>query len=88
MRQKLKLECAACNATGVYVGFLEPPRHGKVCMSCAGSGYVKITPSYGILSIIPEPTFQERKERSNIDTIIKPNREMIPYEEWKNLTAG
>ena len=78
MLQKLKLECAACNATGVYVGFLEPPRHGKVCMSCAGSGYVKITPSY----------FKERKERSNIDTIIKPNREMIPYEEWKNLTAG
>jgi len=36
---KVKVKCTACEATGVYHGFMEPPGVAVICYICSGKGY-------------------------------------------------
>jgi hypothetical protein len=35
---KVKAECLACGATGIYCGFAEAKGEGVVCLDCGGTG--------------------------------------------------
>lgn len=55
----VKIECKACNGTGLFRGFAEPEGTAVVCLNCKGTGGVDLT-------YIP---FTRRKEREGVRTV-------------------
>ena len=55
----IDIECSACQGTGLYHGFAEPPGVGVICVKCVGTGKVEFryTP------------FTKRKTRTDIRTV-------------------
>lgn len=35
----MRIECSACNGTGLYSGFAEPEGVAVICSRCSGKGY-------------------------------------------------
>lgn len=58
---KVKIECGACRATGLYVGFAEPPGTAVVCLKCDGKGWAEVE------------GFSSRKQRDGV-TIVRRSR--------------
>lgn len=57
---KIKIECDACNATGLYQGFAEPKDTAVICNCCGGTGCQEI---------IYKP-FESRKRKRNIKYVM------------------
>ena len=57
----MKIECDACDATGIYHGFAESEGVGVVCLKCDGTGCVT-------LNIRVKP-FTERKRKVGIKIV-------------------
>lgn len=55
----VEAECSACRGTGVYHGFAEPDGVGVVCLTCKGTGAMKLHYS----------PFTGRKTRKDIKTV-------------------
>lgn len=58
--KKQQTECSACDGTGLYCGFAEPPGVAVVCIYCGGSG---ATPCGG------SAPFTGRKRRDDVRTV-------------------
>lgn len=43
METKVKVECEACGASGLYRGCAEPAGTAVVCVECEGSGCIEIS---------------------------------------------
>lgn len=37
--KRIKIQCDACEGSGVYQGFAEPPGEAVVCLPCEGDGW-------------------------------------------------
>lgn len=59
MKEEVKAECSACDATGVYQGFAEGKDEAVVCLVCNGTGCqsIRYTP------------FTKRRRRRGIKTV-------------------
>lgn len=79
-----RIECCACDGTGLYVGFAEPKGTAVVCLQCDGSGCEEIT-------LTP---FVKRKGRRGIQTVsqsrgsfirtgVSPTGGSITYQEFQ-----
>lgn len=55
----IKIECDACDGTGLYRGFAEPRGVAVVCLRCGGTGCAEIR---------YEP-FKRRKGRRDVQTV-------------------
>lgn len=63
---KVKIECNACGATGLYKGFAEPPGTAVVCLYCKGTGAKEIDE----LDKSPRmPLFSSRKPKNGIQYV-------------------
>lgn len=58
---RMKVECNACNATGLYQGFMEAKNEAVICLGCKGMGFVFISGN----------KFEGRKKQKGIKTIRK-----------------
>ena len=63
MIEKIKAECRACGATGLYRGFAEPKGAAVVCMQCTGTGCDEIN----------FKPFTDRKGKRDIQTVWRSN---------------
>lgn len=81
----MKIECDACDATGIYRGFAEPEGVGVVCLKCDGTGCVT-------LNIRVKP-FTERKRRADVKIVqisrgafvatgVGPMGNGVSYQDW------
>jgi hypothetical protein len=57
--ETVKAECGACEGSGIYRGFAEPPGVGVVCLQCNGSGCQEIR----------YKPFERRKGKRGVHTI-------------------
>jgi len=55
----IKTQCSACNGTGIYHGFAEPPGVGVVCLPCDGTG----------CELIEYTPFEGRKTRDDVEVV-------------------
>lgn len=82
---KIKVECDACDGTGIYCGFAEPKGVGVVCLVCAGTG----------CRMISYKKFDKRKRRKGVKVVCRsagtiiaagvgPTGGGVTYEEFLN----
>ena len=87
----VRVECYSCHATGLYVGFAEPPGVAVICLTCGGLGCVDYDDSRPAwFRVVP---FSGRKRRDGIGMVqwsrgsllfqgFGPTGQGIPYEEF------
>lgn len=61
MPEKIKIECSACGATGIYRGFAEPKGVGVICVECKGTG----------CKLLAYTPFRCRKQRQDVVTVCR-----------------
>ena len=85
--ETLQIECRACAATGLYIGFAEREGAAVACRSCRGTGAEEI-------AFTP---FTERRRRANVTRVYPTNLGIviaprlgggISYREWETDASG
>ncbi|MEI6267063.1 MAG: hypothetical protein WCP14_04205 [bacterium] len=82
---KIRVSCTACEATGLYSGFAEPPGVFVICLNCEGKGYRDLE----------FQAFTGRKTEEGVDKVrqsagmllltgVGPTGESMTYEEFLN----
>lgn len=76
MKEYLAEECETCAATGLVTDVYDPKGTARICDSCGGKGYYKI-------SYVP---WQGRRKKEGVVTVILKNlkNELLTYEEFEN----